>query len=137
MSSDNVEFWRKHSIEYLENAFDYQRHEKIENADGYGKNVGSCGDTIEMYLTTRDELVERVSLNIDGCINTNACANAVASMIEGKPAANAWDISPEQVADYLKTLPEENMHCAELAVGALYLALADIQKKTSEVTEQN
>jgi nitrogen fixation NifU-like protein len=29
---------------------------------------------------------------------------------------------------YLETLPSENYHCAELAVGALYLALRNFQE---------
>jgi nitrogen fixation NifU-like protein len=31
------------------------------------------------------------------------------------------------VADFLKTLPADHFHCAELAVGALYLALASLK----------
>jgi nitrogen fixation NifU-like protein len=32
------------------------------------------------------------------------------------------------VADYLQTLPADHFHCAELAVGAFYKALADYQQ---------
>jgi nitrogen fixation NifU-like protein len=32
------------------------------------------------------------------------------------------------VVNYLETLSLENMHCAELAVGALYLALRNYQE---------
>ena len=127
MNSNNAEFWQKHSIEYLEMAFDYHRHEKIQNPDGYGRNTGECGDTIEMFLTTHSDTIEYVSLTIDGCVNTNACANTVARMIEGKTTDEAWDVTPENVSDFLKTLPPQSFHCAELAVGALFLALADIQ----------
>ncbi|MCP4673404.1 MAG: iron-sulfur cluster assembly scaffold protein, partial [Desulfobacula sp.] len=41
----------------------------------------------------------------------------------------AWKISPEKVNKFLETLPEDHFHCAELAVGALYLALADLESK--------
>jgi nitrogen fixation NifU-like protein len=47
-------------------------------------------------------------------------------LVEGKAVEAveaAWEITPEDVVAYLETLPPENMHCAELAVGALYLAL--------------
>jgi nitrogen fixation NifU-like protein len=37
------------------------------------------------------------------------------------------------VADYLEPLPEDHFHCAELAVGAFYLALADSQRPRSAV----
>lgn len=122
------EFWQKHSIKFLEMAFDHKRHEKIFRPDGHGKNKGSCGDTVEIFLTGYRNTIQHVSLIIDGCINTNACANTVAQFVEGKTVEEAWDITPEQVIDYLETLPEGSAHCAELAVGALFLALSDYKK---------
>jgi nitrogen fixation NifU-like protein len=58
-------------------------------------------------------------------MSTNACANTVAELTEGKSLEEAWEISAEDVIKYLETLPAENIHCAELAVGAFYLALAN------------
>jgi nitrogen fixation NifU-like protein len=66
----------------------------------------------------------------DGCINTNACANTVAHLVEGRSIAAAWEITPETVIAHLQTLPAESHHCAELAVGAFYRALADLTEKT-------
>ncbi len=122
------EFWQNHSIKFLEMAFDYKRHEKIHRPDGHGINTGDCGDTVEMFLTGHKHTIQHVSLNIDGCINTNACANTVAQFVEGNTLEEAWDITPEQIIDYLETLPESSTHCAELAVGALFLALSDYKK---------
>jgi nitrogen fixation NifU-like protein len=50
------------------------------------------------------------------------------SLVEGKTVAAAWEITPEKVADFLETLPGDHYHCAELAVGTLYLALADTRE---------
>jgi nitrogen fixation NifU-like protein len=80
-----------------------------------------------MYLYIRSRRIRSVSFNTDGCINTNACCNTVARLAEGKSVEDAWSIAPENVIDYLETLAPENYHCAELAVGALYLALSDYQ----------
>ncbi len=85
---------------------------------------------MEFFLTLRNELISNVSYEIDGCMNTNACANAVAEMVEGKPVEDAWDVTPEKLIVFLETLPPQNYHCAELAVGALYLALSDAVKKS-------
>ena len=65
----------------------------------------------------------------NGCMNTNACANTVAEIVQGRDLETAWHITPEMVADYLQTLPADHFHCAELAVGALYLALANCREK--------
>ena len=61
-------------------------------------------------------------------MNTNACANTVGELAEGKNVAEAWEITPEHIVDSLETLPPQNTHCAELAVGALYLALTNYQE---------
>jgi nitrogen fixation NifU-like protein len=49
-------------------------------------------------------------------------------MTEGKTIAQAWKVTTENIVDYLETLPSEEVHCAELAVGSLYLALSDYKE---------
>jgi nitrogen fixation NifU-like protein len=61
-------------------------------------------------------------------MNTNACANTVAELAEGRTVDDAWEITPDDVIAYLETLPPGNTHCAELAVGALYLALVNYKE---------
>ena len=129
MSDKSFNFFNDHSVHFLEMALSFDRQEKIEFPDGYGRNTGECGDTVEMFLVIKDDLIFRVSFLINGCINTHACANTVAHLMERKSVDEAWDISPETVADFLETLPDSHFHCAELAVGAFYLALKDYRKK--------
>ena len=125
MRQEEFDFWQDHSLRYLEMAFRNDRREIIERPDGYGKRTGECGDTVEMFLTVRGDRIASVSFDMDGCMSTNACANTVAELAEGKNLEKAWEISTEDVIKYLETLPPENIHCAELAVGAFYLALAN------------
>ena len=110
-------------MHYLEMAFRNDRREIVKHPDGYGKRTGDCGDTVEMYLSIRNGRIQSVSYETDGCMSTNACANAVAELIEAKDVGSAWELTPEDVMKYLETLPPENTHCAELAVGAMYRAL--------------
>lgn len=42
-------------------------------------------------------------------MNTNACANTVAELTEGRKVADAWEVTPEDVVAYLETLQPENM----------------------------
>jgi nitrogen fixation NifU-like protein len=114
---------KNHSLPYLKMAFLSDKHEIMENPDGYGKRTGVCGDTVEMFIRVRNERIQSVTFITNGCINTYACANTVALLAEGKTINKAWEITPEKVANYLKTLPKEDLHCAELAAGALYLAM--------------
>ena len=123
------DFWQDHSLRFLEMAFRTDRQERLEKPDGYGKNTGTCGDSVEMFLTLEGNHIHSVSFVTTGCMNTNACANTVAQLVEGKGLEEAWAITPLDVIDYLETLPVENTHCAELAVGALYLALANTGRR--------
>jgi len=122
------DFWNDHSDTYLEMAFRVDRREVITNPDGYGKKTGDCGDTVEFYLSVKDDIIQSVSFTVNGCLNTNATANTVVRLAEGKSVDEAWEIKPEDIADYLETLPEGHFHCAELAAGALYLALANYRE---------
>lgn len=128
MGDTPFNFWQDHSLNYLEMAFRSDRNEIIEKPDGYGKKTGDCGDTVEMFLVVTKNIVKHLSFQIEGCRNTTACANTVAFLAEGKQVDKAWDITPDDVIEYLATLSKENYHCAELAVGAFYLALANYQE---------
>ena len=124
MDLKKFNFWQAHSAHYLEMALRSDRRKNVEHPDGYGKRTGACGDTVEIYLTVHNGRIRSVFYETNGCMNTNACANTVAELAEGRNVEDAWEITPEQVVAYLETLPPQNMHCAELAVGALYLALS-------------
>ena len=89
-----------------------------------------------MYLALKEGVVERLTFELDGCVNTNACSNAVAVLVEGKPVEECWNLAPNDIVHFLETLPVDHHHCAELAVGTLYLALADSRKNnTTEVSQ--
>lgn len=137
MEHHEQSFLDTHSDEYIEMAYSYERLERVENPDGYGKRVGDCGDTVEMFLTIDGGIITHVSIQVDGCMNTIACANTVAIMTEGHPVDEAWEVTPEKVADYLKTLDENHFHCAELSVGAFFLALNDYRMKNRNGWKKN
>jgi len=125
-----MDFWQDHSNEYLEMALTKEYQERVENPDGYGKRTGDCGDTIEFFVMGNNGNLDSISYDINGCVNTNACANAVVHLASlNRGVDKAWNITPEDVAAHLKTLPSHEKHCAELAVGAFYLALGDLARK--------
>jgi nitrogen fixation NifU-like protein len=125
---DATDFWQDHSLMFLEMAFRSDRRERLEKADGYAKKTGDCGDTVEFFINTDGNTIKTIAYDINGCLNTNACCNAVVSLVEGKTVDAAWEITPDQIAGYLESLPADHFHCAELVVGTLYLALADTRE---------
>ncbi len=128
MDKKEFDFWQDHSVNYLEMALATDKREKIQNPDGYGKRTGECGDTIEIFLIVKNDQIHLVSFDTDGCMNTTACANTVAKLAEEKTIDQAWEITPEDVINFLETLPSNETHCAELAVGAFYLALTNYRE---------
>ncbi|MGD9503613.1 MAG: iron-sulfur cluster assembly scaffold protein [Syntrophobacteraceae bacterium] len=126
MDEQTMNFWQHHSLHYLEMALRSDRRERLTHPDGYGKKTGDCGDTIEFFLMTDNGTLSSIAMETDGCVDTVACANTVAELAEGKNLEDAWEIvTPDAVAAYLETLAPSKVHCAELAVGAFYLALAN------------
>lgn len=126
MLNNSTDFFQTHSIKYIEMALRTDRIKKITDPDGYGTRTGDCGDTVEFFLKSKNSTIESSSFLVQGCMNTTACCNTVAKFIQGKTIETAWKISPKKINKFLQTLPEDHFHCAELAVGALYLALADL-----------
>jgi len=128
MNEESIDFWRQHSVAFLEMALRADKREVLKNPDGYGRKARECGDTVELFLTVRNERIVHASFETNGCLYSVACANAVIHFIEGKTVQEAWQITPEMVAEYLETLPKKEFHCARLAVQALFLALANYQE---------
>ena len=132
---NDLDFWNRHSVQYLEMAYDTGHKEMIHDPDGYGKRTGECGDTVEFFIKMKDGILDTVSFMAHGCLNTTACCNTVVFFARGKTIDQAWEITPEQVVEYLQTLPPDHEHCAQLAVGGLYLALSGCQFKRNKQTK--
>ena len=132
MHKDQTDFLNTHSLKFIEMALGTDRIERLADPDGYGKRTGECGDTAEFFLICKKNILESVSFDVHGCMNTTACCNTVVKMALEKSIEEAWEITPEQVYRFLETLPEDHFHCAELAVGAFYLALTDINCNKTE-----
>jgi nitrogen fixation NifU-like protein len=128
MEKETSDFWQDHSLTFLEMAFRTDHQERLEKMDGYGKKIGSCGDTVEFFIRLDQNIIRTLAYDINGCLNTNACCNAIVNLVEGKALDTAWETTPEQVANFLESLPTDHFHCAELAVGTLYLALASARE---------
>ncbi len=128
MDEKVIDFWRQHSTNFLEMALKNDKLERLRQADGYGKHIRECGDSLEIYLNQRDGEITSASFYTEGCIYTVACANTVVHLVEGKPAERAWSITPRDVVEFLQTLPAGESHCAEMAVAALRAALEDLKK---------
>ena len=99
---------------------------EIPDYDGIGK-VGSpvCGDMMEVYIKVKDGRLADVKYKTFGCGAAVASGSMGTEMVKGKTLEEAMQITNEQVAEALDGLPEEKMHCSNLAADGIRAAIED------------
>jgi nitrogen fixation NifU-like protein len=102
---------------------------RMPEPDECGVVHGSCGDTMEVYLRLNGERIEQACFMTDGCGPTVACGSTLTTMVRGMSLQEAGGITPEDLLEALDGLPEESVHCAELAVSTLREAIASRSRR--------
>ncbi len=100
---------------------------RLEDADGEGELKGPCGDTMWMFVRINEGKVAGVSFITDGCGATIACGSMLTKIADGKKIAEVLDLSSLELIEALDGLPNENLHCARLAVATLHRAIKDTE----------
>ncbi|SDO73997.1 iron-sulfur cluster assembly scaffold protein [Desulforhopalus singaporensis] len=95
----------------------------MAQADGYARLKGECGDTMEMYLKIAGERVVDVSYVTDGCSSSSIAGSFAAELATGKDFGEILDMKGSDVLAYIGHFPEQEEHCAHLAVRTLQEAL--------------
>lgn len=99
---------------------------KMDHPDGYAQVKGSCGDTMEMYLKMKDNIIRECTFQTDGCGTTIACASVTTELAKNMTFTQALAcVSANEILKRLGGLPEADVHCAQLASETLRRALAD------------
>jgi len=109
----------------------------ILKVEGKATGVGTCGDSIEIFLSIKNHAIANIGQIPHGCIYTVACGSAVSQLVSGKSLEDALGVTPEDVAMELGGLPEDHMHCAALAVNTLGEAIDDYYRKEWGNSENN
>jgi len=114
---------------YSETVIDHSMNPRnvgdIENADGFAKVTGPCGDTMEMWLKVKNGTISDASFMTDGCGTTIVAGSMVTELARGKSVSQVQRISQQDVLSALGGLPEESEHCALLAANTLKEAIRD------------
>ena len=56
----------------------------LEDADGFTKITGPCGDTMQIWLKVKDGIITQATFYTDGCGTTIASGSIVTDMAKGK-----------------------------------------------------
>jgi nitrogen fixation NifU-like protein len=99
--------------------------DEIPAPDGFGRVIGTCGDTMEIYLKIRDDRIINASFWTDGCGPSIASGSMITEMAKRMNISEAQRINQHDVLTALGGLPEESKHCALLAANTLKGAIKD------------
>ena len=114
-----------YSAKVIEEFYNPRNLGRMSVPDARGIVHGWCGDTMEVYLRLNGARIEEATFMTDGCGPTVACGSVLTTMARGMSLEEAGEITPEDLLAALGGLPEESVHCAELAVSTLREAIAN------------
>jgi nitrogen fixation NifU-like protein len=78
-----------------------------------------------IWLKIENGKVANASFTCDECITCTACGSVITELARGKTPEEVLAITPQKVIDMLQGLPEEDHHCANLAVDTVKTAVND------------
>ena len=62
----------------------------LDDADGYTKLTGPCGDTVEIWIKVDKGYISDISFITDGCNNAIACCSIATELAKGKRLSNFY-----------------------------------------------
>jgi nitrogen fixation NifU-like protein len=116
----------------VDHACNPRNYGELKDSDGFARITGPCGDTMEIWLQIKGDIITDASFQTEGCAATVACGSMATELIKGKNLAVARSISQQKMLDSLHGLPEGNMHCALLAANTVKDAVRDYMKLKKE-----
>ncbi len=99
--------------------------EELTDHSCFGIINDELDETIAIWLKVENGRIASASFTCDDCITCTACASVITELARGKTPEEAQAITPQQVIDELQGLPEEDHHCAQLAVKTINAAVND------------
>ena len=120
-----AEMRKVYSETTIDHAMNPRNLRGMEDADGFARVTGPCGDTMEIWLKVKNGTIAEANFLTDGCGTSIASGSMATEMAKGKAVAQAQRISQQGVLSALGGLPEESKHCALLAANTLKAAIRD------------
>jgi nitrogen fixation NifU-like protein len=119
------EMRKTYSEAVVEHSMDPRNLGELEDANGFARVTGPCGDTMSIWLKVNGDTIIKASFLTDGCGTTIASGSMITEMVKGKNISEAQRTTQRDVLDALGGLPQESEHCALLAANTLKAALRD------------
>ena len=105
----------------------------LPDADQISDMVGTCGDTMRIFLKIDKDKITDVRYQVMGCAGAICAAMAVVDLVKGKDFNQAKKLNDGDVFTELVDIPAKKHHCIQLAVKTLHKAIAEYQNGHSEI----
>lgn len=108
----------------------------VEDADVALAYTGPCGDTLKLYLKiNKDTVIKDAKFQYVGCPALAICGSILTQIVSGKTLREAKTTTEDDVLKELNGLPDEECHCAELAVTTLYKTITKYETNSVQIPE--
>lgn len=112
---------------YSEKAINYYLKKpymgSLPDADQVSEMLGTCGDTLKIFLKIDHNTIEDIRYQVLGCPGAISAAMASVDLVKGKDLEYAMSINDGDVFNMLEDIPAKKHHCIQLAVKALHKAI--------------
>ncbi len=83
----------------------------------------SCGDALVFFIKIENDIIRDIKFLIKGCGAAIATTSIATELVMGKPLDEVLTLNDQIIAAALDGLPEEKMHCSNMAASALHAAV--------------
>lgn len=122
---------------YSEKAIKYYMEKpymgSLPDADQVSEMVGSCGDTVKIFLKFDQNKITDIRYQVLGCPGAISAAMAAVDIVKGKSLDEARTLNDGHVFNQLVDLPAKKHHCIQLAVKALHKAIDEYKNGYSDL----
>ncbi len=87
-----------------------------------------CGDALLVFFKIADDRVQDVKYKVFGCGAAIATSSIASEMAKGKTLDEVLAITDQSIAAALDGLPNEKMHCSNMAASAFHAAVNEYRK---------
>lgn len=88
-----------------------------------------CGDQMKMFIKVDDNKISDIRWKTYGCASAIASTSALSEIAKGKTLDEAFEITAEDIDEYLGKLPKHKFHCSILGHDALKDAINNYRRK--------
>ena len=83
----------------------------------------SCGDALVFFIKIENDIILDIKFLIKGCGAAIATSSIATELVMGKNLDEVLTLNDQRIAMALDGLPEEKMHCSNMAASALHAAV--------------